>query len=302
MMRLLLLFLLAGWATEGRSQGFFYLGQVPDAARAAMGETSLGQRGNVFSAVGHPAALAFQQSGQFGATYRSWISGERIYTIAAAFPSNRGRTIALHATTYDSSPPEELTGDEVRVPSGAYGISAAQMLGVFAVGGGVRFLNERTFGQNASGFAFDASVGVRALKESVEGMVAVQQLGWTGRVFGFRPVVPITVRGGMAVVPLRWTDARETSLVDLRLVGEVVRRIPYGDEAPEPSTEWHLGAELRGFDLLRVRAGWISGDPARSYTLGGGITYGRITGDYAWQPLQAGPTVGSHVLSIRYFY
>lgn len=302
MMRLLLILVLAGWAADARSQGFFYLGQVPDAARAAMGETSLGQRGNVFSAIGHPAALAFQQSGQFGATYRSWINGARIYTIAAAFPSERGRTIALHATTYDSEPPDADVGGELSVPSGAYGISMAQMLGPVALGVSARFLNERTLGQNASGFAFDVSAGVRALNESLEGMIAVQQAGWTGRVFGFRPVVPITVRGGMAVVPLRWVDARESSLVDVRLVAEVARRLPFGDEAPGATTEVLLGAEVRGFDLLRVRGGWISGDPARSFTLGGGVTYGRITGDYAWQPLEAGPTAGSHVLSIRYFY
>lgn len=302
-MRFVLVFLvLAGWGVQARAQGFFYLGQVPDAARAAMGETSLGQRGNVFSAIGHPAALAFQQGGQFGATYRSWISGARVYTIAAAFPSDRGRTLALHATTFDSEPLNGADAGEVTVPSGAYGISLAQRIGPIAVGGSARFLNERTLGQNASGFAFDVSAGFRALNESVEGMIAVQQLGWTGRVFGFRPAVPITLRGGMAVVPLRWVDARESSLVDVRLVAEVARRLPYGDEAPAASTEILLGAEVRGFDLLRVRGGWISGDPARTFTLGGGITYGRITGDYAWQPLEAGPIAGSHVLSIRYFY
>lgn len=297
---LALLLLALPAAASAQQSGLAFLRVGNDAALSAMGDVQATAGGGAFAAVHNPAGLAAPGPNALGVAYRAWIAGEQTYALGARFRAGRhgGFGLALVATRNEGFEAREQPGD----PAGTFdvqftGVTAAyaRAFGPLRVGLGAKYLSERLYTDGATGYAFDAGLQADLLDASVQLGAAVQHLGRMSELGQAATPLPRTVRGGLAVRPLRVLAATDGAAVaNVTVVGEVAYRIP--DEA----LQVHAGLAAEVLDLVTLRAGYVTNDALRSVTFGGGLAQGAFAFDYGFIPFTDGFGGPGHVLTLRY--
>jgi hypothetical protein len=132
--------------------------------------------------------------------------------------------------------------------------------------------------------------------------IAVQNLGHVREIAEAVAPLPAMLRVGVAAFPFRVLASDGGSpLLNTFLTGEVSHDLTDNlqESGGNERTRMHVGVGAEVFDLVIVRAGYVSGYAFRSATLGAGISQGPFQVDYAFVPFDGGFGTG-HVLSLMY--
>ena len=299
---------IAGAQSTGQSRAAIFL-TLPTSARALALGDAYGAIANDEGALFYnPAQLAQVRSVTGGGSLQRYIAETTLGAFAIAAPIGRGTVaVGMQLLDYGSAEeyvPAEGSAGQQGVPTG--GRVSAQDLALMvgygmafgerhALRAGVTVKYARQHVANYSGGAAAADVGVAySLRSGWELAGAMQQLGSNLTLASVTAQLPWTWRVDAASPVLRGDRYTLRGLVEAR---QWSGGLATGVLAAEGT--WRDGTTGA---VLAARAGYAlrgSGDDRSPMTLGGGVTLGRFTVDYAYEgfELLGGAT---HRVGIRY--
>ncbi|MDE2825726.1 MAG: PorV/PorQ family protein [Bacteroidota bacterium] len=296
----LALTLLAG-PVVGQDTGLSFLRIGVNAHGGSMGDAQVASVSNAFATYWNPAGLASERRSIAG-SHRIWVGDVRAYDIAAQLPAGRNSAWGLSLTATDSGDMEART--QPGAPEGMFsaqfinaGVSYARAIRGLRIGITGRYLRERIFDTNASGYAFDAGIQVDLLSRSLNLGASVRNIGRMGELEFERTPLPSLLQGGIALSPLQivgYTD--DVQLLDLALALETSHLID------DNLTRLHVGISVTVMELVDLRGGYVSSDELRDYTFGLGLSFDGIYADYAYIPFEGGFDGPGHILSLLYHW
>lgn len=296
----LALTLLAG-PVVGQDTGLSFLRIGVNAHGGSMGDAQVASVSNAFATYWNPAGLASERRSIAG-SHRIWVGDVRAYDIAAQLPAGRNSAWGLSLTATDSGDMEART--QPGAPEGMFsaqfinaGVSYARAIRGLRIGITGRYLRERIFDTNASGYAFDAGIQVDLLSKSLNLGASVRNIGRMGELEFERTPLPRLLQGGIALSPLQivgYTD--DVRLLDLALALETSHLFD------DNLTRLHVGISVTVMELVDLRGGYVSSDELRDYTFGLGLSFDGIYADYAYIPFEGGFDGPGHILSLLYHW
>lgn len=282
-----------------QNSGFPVLRLGTFADHASMGDTYTAYARGPASMHGNPAGLARPGSNSASVSYQNWVADTHIYGAAARFGIGGRSGVGLSIAMFDSGtldardqpgPGDPFSVQYVSLAAG-YGMS----FGPLRLGVTGKFLSERIFSENATGFAFDAGAQASFFEEHLLFGASVHNIGSMEELGIEATPLPAIVRIGVAGYPVRLYSEGDDEPTLRAFVSPEVIILPDGGDAA-----LHIGGGVEMPDLLAVRLGYISGDAVRSFTFGAGITYTGLVFDYGFLPLRDGFGGPSHILTLRY--
>jgi uncharacterized protein UPF0164 len=252
--------------------------------KLGVGARSIGM-GEAYSAIAsdpsamyyNPAALSLDQSSQLLLMHKEWIQDTRIEYIAAkAAMSKLTLGISLNSTSVDNIEIREHPGPSQGTfdsHNAAVGISGAYRVdSCLSIGATGKFLYEKILTNEASGFGVDLG-GWYQTPWNIQLALAVSNLGSVNELDQEAAKIPTIIRaGGAYVAGVESIDGSLTISSDL---------VSYTGES---TTHLHVGAEVNYRQALSLRAGYMTGYDARSFTSGVGFRYSQFQLDYAFAP------------------
>ena len=296
----LALALLAG-PVVGQDTGLSFLRIGVNAHGGSMGDAQVASVSNAFATYWNPAGLASERRSIAG-SHRIWVGDVRAYDIAAQLPAGRNSAWGLSLTATDSGDLEART--QPGEPEGMFsaqfinaGVSYARAIRGLRIGITGRYLRERIFDTNASGYAFDAGIQADLLSRSLNVGASVRNIGRMSELEFERTPLPRLLQGGIALSPLQivgYTD--NVRLLDLALALETSHLFD------DNLTRLHVGISVKVMELVDLRGGYVSSDELRDYTFGLGLSFDGIYADYAYIPFEGGFDGPGHILSLLYHW
>lgn len=297
---ILLLSIVGAGVAHAQEGGLAFLRIPPDAAAMGMGDAGVAHTRNAFATYWNPAGLAAAPTNQAGLSYQSWVANVTTYTLATRFRAGQQGGLGLFVTAsgvtnleFRDRPGEpQGTFDAQNVAAGlAYG----RTFGPLRAGVTGKFLREEIFTDRATGYAFDFGLQTSLLHDDLHVGAALQNLGEMNALASESTRLPRTLRGGVSVSPfrIRSHDDDETVLRAL-LLAEVSHNLT------DEQTQYHFGTAAQVFDVLILRAGYLTHDELRDVSLGLGLRSGILAFDYALLPFSEGFGGPGHVFTLHY--
>lgn len=229
----------------------------------------------------NPAGSAWAKRRALHFTHNSWIQGINHEAASILFPAFKGTLgIGLVLNSVSNIERRTIASEE---PLGTFSahdfamsLTYARMFGQkLSWGITGKFLNEKIYYENASGYAFDA--GVRYLT-GLPGLFvagAIQNLGSINELANQSITLPRTMRIGLAYqTPLKILNST------LLLAADYVKL------AKEEGNAF-LGIEWQSMNVLSLRGGYQSGLDERDLSAGFGLSVGSFFIDYAYIPFSS---------------
>ena len=281
--------------------GLSFLRIGVNARAGSMGDAQVSNIRNAFATYWNPAGLAGGGNSAAG-SHRLWIGDVRAYDVAAQLAIGPNSAWGLALTATDSGDLEART--QPGEPDGLFGaqfisagVSYARVLGGLRIGMTAKYLRERIFDTNASGYAVDFGVQADVLDGRLNLGAALRNLGRMSTLETERTPLPRLAQGGIALSPLQIITAfDEARLLDLMI------NIEASHLFDDRLTRLHLGCGVTIMELVDLRGGYISNDELRGYTFGIGLFFDSIDADYAYIPFEDGFDGPGHILSLLYHW
>lgn len=285
----------------GQDTGLSFLRIGVNARAGSLGDAQVASTRNAFATYWNPAGLA-EETNSVAVSHRIWIGDVRAYDIAAQFPADPNRAWGLALTATDNGDLEARTrpGEPDGVFSAQFisaGVSYAHAFRGLRAGITAKYLRERIFDTNASGYALDFGFQADVLDGQLHLGGAIRNIGRMSTLETERTPLPRLVQGGIALSPLQII----TTFDDARLL-DLMISIETSHLFDDQLTRLHLGWSVTIMELVDLRGGYISNDELRSYTFGLGLFFDRIDADYAYIPFEDGFDGPGHVLSLLYYW
>jgi hypothetical protein len=282
--------------TNGESRAAILL-TLPSSTRGlALGE-AWGAIADDESAIFYnPAQLARVRGASVGGSIQRYIAQTTLGAAAFAIPLRRGAVaFGLQMLDYGSADEYTIadgtggqlgsaTGGSVTaqdiVLTGGYGISLGERR-AFRLGAAAKYVRQTVANYSGSSAAVDLGLAYTFVR-GWDVAAAVQHLGADLRLAAVSAPLPWTWRASVAA------PAMVTPTFSLRPIAEV-RQSSGGTTAGALAAEgvWHPSV---GGPVLAARAGFTfmgNGEDRSPLALGGGVTLGRITVDYAYESFDA---------------
>ncbi len=296
----LLLLLVGSQRALAQETGLSLLRIGVHAEASALGDAQVAVVRDAFAAFANPAGLVARSSNTAALSHRIWVGDLRAYDVAARFGVGARGAIGLAIMATDSGDLEAR--DRPGQPDGFFsaqfvnvGVSYARQFGPLRAGFGAKYLRERIFDADASGYAIDAGVQLELANQSVVLGAALLNVGRMSQLERERTELPRMVRVGAAVQPLRvLADNDGTRLFELLLTGELSHL--FASEL----TRAHMGVAATVMEMLTLRAGYLTRDVLRDWTFGLGIRYQPFVLDYAYIPFEGGFEGPGHAMTLLY--
>lgn len=293
---------LAGSA-HAQDSGLAFLRIGTNAAAMALGDAYVAHSRDAFATYWNPAGLAAAKSNMAALSHHVWVADVRTYAFATRFQAGASGAIGLFATGTGSGDLEARDGPGD--PDGLFstqfvsaGASYGRRLGPVRAGLTAKYISERIYTDNSSGYAFDFGLQADLFDGVIQLGSVVQNLGKMNKLETEQTTLPRLVRAGIAVFPIRiLAEDDNTRLLNTFITSEVSHLLT--DDADQ-STRVHIGIAAEVMDLVVVRAGYLTNDSLRSYTFGGGLGFSSFVVDYAYVPFQSGFGDSGHVLTLMY--
>jgi hypothetical protein len=248
----------------------------------------------------NPAGLVLHCSNAPGngitLTYKAWIEGTDLEYLGAYARLDEDQAVGVSLTMVGI--PDIEVRDRPGEAIGTFSARSFQVAGSYArlllsqlsVGISGRYIYEKLFVDQASGFAFD--VGVR-WKTPVDGLT----LGAAGANFGSMSALRTEKSRLPALV--RVGPAYSFALEDSKLTATAAFDGLYS--LPERRGHALLGAEIAYDRIVALRAGYQLGFTSRGFSAGLGIEYGILDLQYACIPLRNGlGTTSTFTVTLRF--
>lgn len=268
----------------------------PGAAAAGMGETGVAFRTGAWAVHSNPAGLAFGAENDASASYRTWLGGQNMVNASARIQAGTFSGFGVFAGgLLDGSSNAEPGRQNI-----TSGVAAAHRFGPMAFGLALRYVSERFDPYHTYGLGFDAGARIASKGDLVQAGASISRLSlFVQESEGLRDPLPPTLRLGAAARPVRLVD------IDGRPIAVPVFAVDYVVPDLEGNGnregQWHLGLGVEVFETAVVRAGYITHDAARDWTIGLGFRQGTVAFDYALQPFtEAYAGNIGHIFSLTY--
>lgn len=286
---------------SAQETGLSFLRIGVNARAGSMGDAQTASTDNAFATYWNPAGLAHRTHSVAG-SHRIWIGDIRVYDVVAQLPAGRNSTWGLSITATDSGDLDART--QPGEPDGTFsaqfistGISYARSFRGLRAGITAKFLRERIFDTNASGYAVDIGFQMDLLEQRLNAGFALRNFGHMTALEIERTPLPRLLQGGIALSPLQIiANHDQTQLLDLMISVEASHLL---DGA---FTRLHFGCAVTIMELVDLRGGYITNDQLRNFTFGLGLLFDRIDADYAFIPFEDGFDGPGHILSIIYHW
>ncbi|MBN1559769.1 PorV/PorQ family protein [candidate division KSB1 bacterium] len=248
-------------------------------ARAtAMGEAFTATANDATGLYWNPASSAWIHRRQVHFSHNSWIQGINHNVAALTLPSKIGSFgIGLLLNNIDGFERRMIASEEPTGTFSAHDFSfslnyARQLRPSLSVGLNLKFINEKIYIEDASGYMID--LGARYLTP-VNGLFiagALQNLGFTTKMLHEKIRLPQTLRLGAAYeVPFSWLKDRVLLAADY--VGIF-----------NESSHVNVGIEVTPVDALALRTGYQTGFEDQGISSGFGLHVNWLDIDYAYLP------------------
>lgn len=297
-----LLIVLVSMPAMAQDSGLAFLRIGTNAAAGAMGDTQVSNTQDAFSTYWNPAGLAAATSNSAALSHHIWVAQTRTYSLAGRFAAGSNGGAGLFLTALDSGDLEarENPGDPDGIFNAQFvsvGGSYGYALGDVRLGVTAKFLSERIFTNSATGYAFDFGLQADLFDKGLKLGAALQNLGEMSELNEIATELPRTARAGLSLFPFRVLAMVDgTVLLNAFITAEVSHVFP------TETTRYHFGAAAEVVELVTVRAGYVTNDALRGFTLGGGLGSNGFLFDYAFMPFDDGFDGPGHVLSLLYLW
>jgi len=289
----ILAFLLAAGSLHAQASntGMTFLRLGVGARSVAMGEAAVASATDGTAPYYNPAALSFAKQNDITLMHKSWITDVTTEYLGAAV---QGETVAL-GFSFNAT---NVGGIDVRTQPGesqgtfnfhdlaVTGSASVKATDDLAVGVSAKFLYEKIYVDEASGYAFDIGA-LYSVTPSLSLGVSASNLGSMNEMKDDPIELPALIRAGAA-----YTGAL-TDRFAYSVNGDVVNVFSGS------TTHLHMGGEVSFDETFALRAGYQTGYEARSFSGGVGVAYGMLRFDYAFVPLQSGLGT-SHTFSLSF--
>ena len=302
---------------------------IPVGARAtALGGAITATVSDPIAIYWNPAGMAAVEEVSFTGEYAEWLAAIDFNFMAIAIPSRFGvvglgltvmRTPEMEVTTVAM---QDGTGETFNAASWAAAVTYARALtDRFAIGGSVKWIQERIWNSSSGGLAFDVGTQFETPFRGVRLGASISNFGSKLQIAGDDLLARVDVDPGNrgnneSNRALLKTDRFDLPLImRIGLAGEVFQRggnrLTLSVDALNPNnSEQYLnaGAEvgLLG-DLIMFRAGYselLLENSLRSFTLGGGLRYQfapiHFGMDYAFEQHEYFNAVNRFTLTMRF--
>jgi len=298
----IVIFMLA-FVAEAQAQEFGSVGtagaqflQIGVSARAiGLGEAYTAVTNDALSIFWNPAGLAQVERHAWGFSYVSWLADVRYQTAAYAYTWERVGTLGAGVGYLTSGEMEVRrygdgggTGETFTYSDLVVGLSFARNLtDKFAVGGQVKYIQEKAWTQTARGWAIDVGTMYKTGFRGLRLAMAIQNFGPEMRFSGnyvdysdhqkvksFQSYpLPLTFRGGLAM------DLITTEQYSVLVAADLLH--------PNDNVEnYDIGTEVTLFDKLLLRGGYKFNTDEEGLAFGAGLRYPigsmKISLDYAF--------------------
>ena len=271
-----------------------------NAEASALGDVGTASATSAFAAYWNPAGLAGEAPNAAALSSFVWPYDVRLYALSARFQAGDQGGWGAFVTAFDAGDVEARETPTLS-PDGLFGVqylavgaSYGRAFGPLRLGATAKYLAERVYVEDASGYAFDFGAQLRLAGGGLLLGAAAQHLGAMSDLREEPTELPSLVRGGVTAYPFRVLAADDGSaLFNLMVSGEVSHVFP------DAETRFHGGVSGVVLDLITLRAGVITNDVLRTFTFGAGLDYAPLLFDYAFVPFEDGFGRG-HVLTLRY--
>lgn len=267
-------------AAQGTSSGSSYLKLPMNARLAALSDAMVADPGTFSSSFINPANLATQGPYELMLSHTQWIQDVQTEFIAARLPFSFGTFgFAIGNNNVNGIELRDIPGP----PSGTFSARFAFLQGSFAanvmenlnLGGTVKYLYEKIYVDEATGYGFDLGA---TYKTPVSGLVAgfaITNLGSSGQLRNETSQLPSFARLGATY---SFTESDFNCSVGVTLA----------NDSKQSATHVQLGFETIYNKTIAARAGYVTGYENRGLTAGIGVHYSLVQFDYAYVPFSLG--------------
>lgn len=242
----------------------------------SMGEAVVSNINDAAATHYNPAALFNGTKGNIMFMHNEQVLGVRTEFLAAKIKMNKFAVgFSVNNTAVDDIEVREIPGASVEkftAQNFSMGLSVGYRVNeMLTLGMTGKFLFEKIYIDNASGYAFD--FGGLYVKDNLSLGLAISNLGSMSELRTESSKLPSSIRGGATyTIPV-------TGLVSLLKISADGYKVLNGGKFHA-----HTGAEFLYKDFLALRVGYQSGYENKSITTGIGLIYKAINLDYAFVP------------------
>lgn len=242
----------------------------------SMGEAVVSNINDAAATHYNPAALFNGTRGNIMFMHNEQVMGVRTEFLAAKIKMSKfAFGFSLNNTAVDDIEVREIPGESLEKFTAqnfslglSLGYKVNEMLTLGITG---KFLYEKIYVDNASGFAFD--FGGLYVKDKLSLGLAISNLGSMSELRNESTKLPSSIRGGASyLIPVQSLGS------NLRIGVDGYKVLDGG------KFHAHTGAEFLYKDFLALRVGYQSGYENKSITTGIGLIYKSINLDYAFVP------------------
>jgi hypothetical protein len=285
------LFILQSASAQSVSSGVSFLKLGVGARSVAMGESFTAVSGDHASLYYNPASLQRSSRHELMLMHKSWIAGTSTEYLGATILGDRWNYgFSLHSTSVDDIEVRLIPGESEGTFSArniavggsiAYGLSDRLAVGVSG-----KFLYEKIFVDEASGYGFDLGV-LYSYDDKISFGGSILNIGSMNELRNQSSPLPTTIRLGAAYT---------TALTDqFHGIGSV-DAVKTLDDA---HTHLHTGIEIAYDHFAFFRTGYMTGYEFRSFSTGIGILFASVKFDYAFVPF-SGAFNSTHTFSLSF--
>ena len=276
-----------GWAFASKSDvgtsGAAFLKIGPGARPEGMGEAFTGVADDVHSIYWNPSGLGLLKNPELVGMHMQYFQDIRYEFMAFAYPTESLGTWGFAVTNLYTGTLDKRTGD-TDAPIGqfdgndtAYWASYAYPItSRLSVGGNMKYIRQTLDTYSANAYAADGGILYDTDWNGVRLGCVVQNMGSRVKFVDESDPLPLTVRLGGSVPLLRKDLLLSTDLI---LPRDNQAGVALGGEYKRHLTK-ELAATFRSGYRTDTTVSGLSG-----ISIGGGIEFGRVNFDFAWQPM-----------------
>ncbi|HZW40605.1 MAG TPA: PorV/PorQ family protein [Ignavibacteriaceae bacterium] len=296
MKKIFLVFLIFGinlFAQSSSSTGLSFLKFSFGARNAALGDAGTALSNDVTSLFYNPAKLPYTSNTEIMVMHNEWVQDVRSEVLGVStFIGKVPLAFGFNITSADNIEIRQIASAEPISTFNAHYFFGSISSGFFitdsiTAGASVKYLFESLYTDEAQGWGFDVALNYRSMIEGLELSAAVRNFGTMNALKVEKTKLPAELRIGPS-----YKFELSNFPLDITAGAEYLKFFDSKDN------HLNFGAEFLYDNLLSLRGGYQTGFEARSYTLGLGLQWNKLSFDYAFVPFNSGLGT-SNLLSLK---
>lgn len=312
---MLLLFTTALQAQEDdQSTGMHFLLMGPSAHNMGISDGHTASLTGASAIFINPSMLAMEEQSSATASYMLWPATDTQNSFAGVTfrREHDAFGVAFLSSLIDDIP---FRSGPTSDPDGFFAIryfslasSYAREIGPLSIGLTGMYLYEQFFQYDASGYGFNAGLGVNVLEDRMRLGASLRNFGSMNELAETSTNLPTLVSFGTDIRLLQFSTSATQDEIPLllSLVADYnipLNEIEQNDGTINPQNDGYInaGLELNISEIIDLRAGYRSGDTQRRFGFGGGLLVNELYFNYAFIPFETGFGSG-HAISLQYYF